>query len=43
MLRQFEQTPQGVSDCPFSQFNDLARILAEDVLPTPLGPENRYA
>ena len=38
-----EQTPQGLSVGPFSQFKALAIILASDVLPTPCAPENKYA
>src|SRR5438128_12597544 len=33
----------GVIVGPFSQFNPFARIRAVVVLPTPRGPENRYA
>jgi hypothetical protein len=35
--------PQGVSVGPSAQFRHLAKILAEVVLPQPLGPENKYA
>lgn len=37
------QTPQGVAVGPWAQFSDRARIRAEEVLPQPRGPENRYA
>ena len=36
-------TPQGVAVGPCSQFNERARMRADDVLPQPRGPENRYA
>jgi hypothetical protein len=36
-------TPHGLGVGPFSQFRDLAIILALDVLPHPLGPLNKYA
>jgi len=32
---------QGLVVGPFSQFSDLAKILADDVLPVPLGPVKR--
>ena len=34
-------TPHGDGVGPFSQFNERARMRAEDVLPQPRGPENR--
>src|SRR5918998_1675256 len=37
------QTPQGVDVGPCSQFSERARIRADDVLPQPRGPLNRYA
>lgn len=37
------QVRQGVTVGPLSQLMDLARILAEEVLPVPLGPVKRYA
>lgn len=40
---QFVQTEQGVGVGPLSQFIDFAKILAVEVLPTPLGPENKMA
>lgn len=43
MAKQEEHTPQGLSVGPWSQFKDLARILAVLVFPQPLGPENKYA
>ena len=38
-----KQTPQGVGVGPCTQFNERARIRAEEVFPQPRGPENRYA
>ena len=35
--------PHGVDVGPCSQFSDRARIRAEEVLPQPRGPENKYA
>ena len=43
IVRQDSHTRHGVVVGPFSQFSDLARILAIDVLPVPRGPANRYA
>src|SRR5271166_5087792 len=37
------QTPHGVAVGPWAQFNDRARMRADDVFPQPRGPENRYA
>ena len=34
-------TLHGVGVGPFSQFNDRARMRADEVLPQPRGPENR--
>jgi hypothetical protein len=39
--RQEAHSPHGEDVGPCSQFSDRARILAEDVLPQPRGPENR--
>ncbi len=38
-----EHTPQGYAVGPCSQLRAFARILAEEVFPTPLGPLNKYA
>ena len=38
---QLAHLPQGVSVGPSAQFRQRARILAEVVLPQPLGPENK--
>ena len=35
--------PQGVDVGPSTQFSERARMRADDVLPQPRGPENRYA
>lgn len=35
------RAPHGVGVGPSAQFNDRARIRADDVLPQPRGPENR--
>jgi hypothetical protein len=40
---QESQTPQGVAVGPCSQFNERARMRADEVLPQPRGPENKYA
>ena len=40
---QESHTPHGWALMPCWQFSDFARRRAELVLPTPLGPENRYA
>ena len=40
---QLEHFPHGQSVGPFTQFKAFARILAVEVLPQPLGPENKYA
>src|ERR1700729_2243209 len=40
---QESQRPHGVAVGPCSQFNEPARMRADDVLPQPRGPENRYA
>ena len=40
---QDAQVKHGVTVGPFSQLIDLARILAEEVLPQPRGPVKRYA
>src|SRR4051794_33132502 len=40
---QDSQTPQGVEVGPCAQFSDRARIRADEVLPQPRGPLNRYA
>jgi hypothetical protein len=37
------QMPQGVAVGPCSQFSDRAKMRADEVLPQPRGPENRYA
>src|SRR5690348_3024972 len=36
-------SPHGSGVGPWTQFSDRARIRADDVLPHPRGPENRYA
>src|ERR1700737_2945581 len=36
-------TPHGVSVGPCTQLSERARIRADEVLPQPRGPENRYA
>jgi hypothetical protein len=38
---QKEHAPHGAEVGPFLQFKALANIRAVDVLPTPLGPENK--
>ena len=38
---QLAHLPHGVSVGPSAQFRQRARILAEVVLPQPLGPENK--
>src|SRR5579871_4823170 len=43
IARQFSQVLSGVAVGPFAQLMQRARILAADVFPEPLGPENRYA
>ena len=43
MARQAGQTPQGSPWFGFSQFTARARILAQEVLPVPRVPVNRYA
>ena len=40
---QLKQFSQGSPSIGFWQFRDFARILAVEVFPTPLGPENKYA
>ena len=40
---QESHTPHGVGVGPCSQFSERARMRADDVLPQPRGPENRYA
>ena len=40
---QESQTPHGVAVGPCSQFNERAKMRADDVFPQPRGPENRYA
>src|SRR5688572_13660913 len=37
------QTPHGSGVGPCTQLSERARIRADDVLPHPRGPENRYA
>ena len=37
---QYAHSEQGSGVGPFSQFSALATILAVEVFPTPLGPEN---
>ena len=41
--RQFSHSPQGFIVGPLTQFRDLAKILAVEVLPVPRGPVKRYA
>ena len=41
--RQDTHSPQGCAVGPCSQFRAFASRRAEDVFPTPLGPEKRYA
>ena len=43
MARQLSQVPSGSGVGPFSQLTPIASTLAVEVLPVPLGPENRYA
>ncbi len=38
---QDSHTPQGVEVGPSAQFNERARMRAEDVFPQPRGPEKR--
>ena len=40
---QAGHAPQGETVGPSLQLSDFARILAQDVLPTPRGPQKRYA
>src|SRR5918996_275658 len=40
---QDAQTPHGSGVGPCTQLSERARMRAEDVLPQPRGPENRYA
>ncbi len=40
---QLSHIPQGSAVGPFSQFRAFANNLAEEVLPTPRGPQKRYA
>src|ERR1700739_4952626 len=40
---QDSQTPHGLAVGPWTQFNDRARMRADEVFPQPRGPENRYA
>ena len=40
---QLAHLPQGVTVGPSTQFRDLAKILAVEVLPVPRGPVNKYA
>src|ERR1700739_3646769 len=40
---QDSQTPHGLAVGPCTQFNDRARMRADEVFPQPRGPENRYA
>src|ERR1700742_4775120 len=40
---QESHTPHGLAVGPCAQFNDRARMRADDVFPQPRGPENRYA
>ncbi len=40
---QSSHLPQGLGVGPCSQLRALARSLADEVLPTPLGPQKRYA
>ena len=41
--RQFLHLPHGSKFCGSRQFRALAKILATDVFPQPLEPENKYA
>ena len=40
---QLEHSLHGLEETPLSQLSDLAKSLANVVLPTPLVPVNRYA
>ena len=41
--RQFSHLPHAIPVLLSKQLIDLAKILAVDVFPVPLGPENKYA
>ena len=41
IVRHDSHSPQGCSVGPFTQFSDLARIFASEVLPVPREPTNR--
>src|ERR1700740_2475805 len=40
---QESHTPHGLAVGPCAQFNDRARMRADEVFPQPRGPENKYA
>jgi hypothetical protein len=41
--KQAEHAPHGFNVGPFWQLSDLAKILAQEVLPIPRGPQNKKA